>query len=107
MSDIPLSSLRKNKNRTGYTQLPDTDDGEAPSSPSGSSNMHAVIAASTASPSLRKMGKRRTQYADEPDEEAGLLGDVYEEADDFERDIERNRPVVKSVRALHSQDTTR
>ncbi|KAF9049632.1 protein transporter [Hymenopellis radicata] len=96
MSDIPLSSLRKTKNRAGYTQLPDTDDGEASSSPSGPSNMHAVIAASTAGPSLRKMGKRRTQYADEPDEEAGLLGDVYEEGDDFERDIESNHPVLKS-----------
>lgn len=99
MSDIPLYSLRKNKNKAGYTQLNDTEDGEASSSTSGPSNMHgAVRAAASAGPSFRKTGKRRTQYADEPDEEAGLLGDDhYNEADDFEADVESPKP-TKSVR---------
>ena len=100
MSEIPLSSLRKNRNRGGYTPLNDDADTEAASS-SDNNNMVAVtVKAAAAGASFRnKPARRMHQYSDEPDEEAGLLeDDVYEEDEGFDRDPEPSRAKPSLVR---------
>jgi phospholipid-translocating ATPase len=77
MSEYPLQSLRRNKNRAGYIPL-------GTETPTGSPNMPSAVraaAASTSRVSKRNGGKgRQDRYTDDPEEEAGLLdGQEYTE----------------------------
>ncbi|KAH9002856.1 phospholipid-translocating P-type ATPase [Lactarius deliciosus] len=78
MSDIRLHTLRKSRNRNGYTRL-DTfqqQQDTTPSIASGSRPGSPMLSSFNAASSARRKGKRRNQYEDgEPEEEATLLGE--------------------------------
>ncbi|KAJ7727664.1 hypothetical protein DFH07DRAFT_851642 [Mycena maculata] len=83
MSSIPLKHLK-------YTPLPNDDD--TPHSHPPSTMRASVRAAASASTArlLKKAGKRQDRYTDDPEEEAGLLGDeTYEEEQAYEEEERR------------------
>ncbi|KAI0744486.1 aminophospholipid-transporting P-type ATPase [Earliella scabrosa] len=93
MSEIPLHTFGRNrKSRAGYTPLqngePGDDDHDQVSS---NRTMRAGIRAAATSSSVNRKGKRRERYADDPDEEATLLGDAAHEEGEF-RDDEPQEP---------------
>jgi len=78
MSDIRLHTLRKSRNRNGYTRLDTFEQQQdtTPSIASGSRPDSPMLASFNAASSARRKGKRRNQYGEgEPDEEATLLGE--------------------------------
>ncbi|KAG6890135.1 hypothetical protein C0995_011428 [Termitomyces sp. Mi166 len=79
MSDIPLYSLRRNKARVNYIPINDSDSSQA--MPISRSNI--AIATSSSSRQNLRAGKRKERYADDPEEQAGLLG-----REEFEDEIE-------------------
>ncbi|KAL1741990.1 hypothetical protein HDZ31DRAFT_84446 [Schizophyllum fasciatum] len=86
MADIPLNSLRTNKSsRAGYNRLGDGSEEDPPSTPNKQMRRSAVAAASAS----RRNGKlRKGRYADDPEEEAGLLGaEDYQEEQDARGDL--------------------
>lgn len=83
MSDIPLHSIRRNKARTNYTPIRDTDSTE--------NNMHqparvtVMASSSTAGRNNHQAGKnakRKGRYVDDPEEEASLLREEADEEDE-------------------------
>ncbi|PBK69390.1 phospholipid-translocating P-type ATPase [Armillaria solidipes] len=86
MTDIPLRPLRKHKNRAGYTQLNDTDIEAGPGSADSPDNQTTMPSPIAAVASSRKAGKksRKDRYADDPEEEASLLGgEMYDEEEGY------------------------
>ncbi|KAI0331410.1 protein transporter [Cubamyces sp. BRFM 1775] len=97
MSEIPLHTFgRSRKARAGYTQLHSDEPGEDEQD----ENMRAGVRAAAASASANRKGKRRERYADDPEEEATLLGDTAHEEEAF-RDREDEQP--QSRREISSQ----
>ncbi|KAF8651079.1 hypothetical protein AX16_004941 [Volvariella volvacea WC 439] len=89
MSDIPLRSLRRNKYRAGYTPLSDSPESDSLSSAQTQHqvvDMRTTVAAAVISSgeARKKAGKRRERYADDPDEEAGLLEQHGSDGEDDE-----------------------
>ncbi|CDO76004.1 hypothetical protein BN946_scf184780.g11 [Trametes cinnabarina] len=83
MSEIPLHTFgRSRKSRAGYTPLHNGEPGDE----EDSGNMRAGVRAAAASSSVNRKGKRRERYADEPEEEATLLGDASHEEGEFRED---------------------
>ncbi|KAG6877633.1 hypothetical protein C0993_005454 [Termitomyces sp. T159_Od127] len=75
MSDIPLHSIRRNKARANYIPIADSESSET--MPTLRTN--TTIATTSSRQNLRA-GKRKERYADDPEEEAGLLrGEEYED----------------------------
>ncbi|KAH9932838.1 aminophospholipid-transporting P-type ATPase [Amylocystis lapponica] len=111
MSEIPLRTLgRARKSRAGYAPLQNGDTaeerehGSALGSERGSEQdnenmpMAARIASAAASARSNRKGKRRERYADNPEEEATLLGD---ESQDEEEDVEATRrPESRRLRRI-------
>lgn len=103
MTDIPLRPLRKHKNRAGYTQLNDTDIEAGPGSADSPDNQTTMPGPITAVASSRKAGKksRKDRYADDPEEEASLLGgEMYDEEEGYVEETPL-REVQKSVCYWH------
>ena len=83
MSEIPLHTFgRSRKARAGYTQLHSDEPGDD----GQDENMRAGVRAAAASASVNRKGKRRERYADDPEEEATLLGDASHEEEAFRED---------------------
>ncbi|OSD00700.1 aminophospholipid-transporting P-type ATPase [Trametes coccinea BRFM310] len=83
MSEIPLHTFgRSRKSRAGYTPLHNGEPGDE----EDASNMRAGVRAAVASSSVNRKAKRRERYADEPEEEATLLGDASHEDSEFRED---------------------
>lgn len=82
MSDIPLHSIRRNKARANYIPINDSESSE---------NMpilrtNTTIATTSSRQNLRA-GKRKERYADDPEEQAGLLrGEEFEDQFEVEDD---------------------
>jgi len=83
MSEIPLRTIRRNKSRTGYSQIANS---EATPSTSTSSDMpsHNRVIAAASRATLRKhisgRARKNDHYGDDIEEETRLLGeDTYEE----------------------------
>ena len=97
MSEIPLHTFGRNrKSRAGYTPLQngepgDDDHNDDHDQVSSNRTMRAGIRAAATSSSVNRKGKRRERYADDPDEEATLLGDAVHEEGEF-RDDEPQEP---------------
>ncbi|KAI8996275.1 protein transporter [Trametes punicea] len=82
MSEIPLHTFgRTRKSRAGYTPL---HNGEPEDEQNG--NMRAGVRAVAAATSANRKGKRMERYADDPEEEATLLGDASQEEGAFRDD---------------------
>ncbi|KAI0369507.1 protein transporter [Pilatotrama ljubarskyi] len=82
MSEIPLHTFgRSRKSRAGYTQLHNGEPGDEEDG-----NMRAGVRAAASSASVNRKGKRRERYADDPEEEATLLGDASHEEGAFRND---------------------
>ncbi|KAI0354190.1 protein transporter [Trametes cingulata] len=82
MSEIPLHTFgRSRKSRAGYTQLHNGEPGDEEDG-----NMRAGVRAAATSASVSRKGKRRERYADDPEEEATLLGDASHEEGAFRHD---------------------
>lgn len=88
MSDIPLRKLRRHKNRGDYTPLDDPGDSESRIAlHSPSPEMPRLTTIGTAA-NARRNRTARARYADDPEEEAQLLGGAeydVEEEDSEER----------------------
>ncbi|KAJ7583625.1 hypothetical protein C8J56DRAFT_214008 [Mycena floridula] len=89
MSDIPLRSIRRNKARSGYQQLFESDTVNTPTS--SASTMPAPVAAAAASRNIFGKGRRRDRYVDDPEEEAELLGGDEEELGEQEAQLPRRQ----------------
>jgi phospholipid-translocating ATPase len=93
MSDIPLASIRRNGK--GYTRISDTD-----SNSDHPSSMPATVRAAASSTSARRAavkGKRKDKYMDDPEEQAGLLGDDQLNDEQYEDHDGNNRQSMKAV----------
>lgn len=77
MSDIPLHSIRRNKARADYQPIADSDSPLSSGPPNMHSNVTLMASSSTAGRRNIFAGQptRKDRYVDDPEEEAGLLGD--------------------------------
>ncbi|KAJ7430851.1 hypothetical protein B0H11DRAFT_2133613 [Mycena galericulata] len=83
MSDIRLNTLK-------YTPLSSDDDTHHSRPPTTMRASVRAAATATSSRLMKKAGKRPDRYTDDPEEEAGLLGDeVYEEEQAYEEEEHR------------------
>lgn len=106
MSEIPLRSFGLNrKSRAGYSALGDSDtptsDDPSDSNPSTHSKAMPMIARAAVTASAanaRQKGKHRERYADDPEEQANLLGDEPTEDDYREGEPEQTSRPGASVR---------
>ncbi|KAI9058692.1 aminophospholipid-transporting P-type ATPase [Trametes sanguinea] len=101
MSEIPLHTFgRSRKSRAGYTPLHNGEPGDE----EDGDNMRAGVRAAVASSSVNRKGKRRERYADEPEEEATLLGDASHEDGEFREDEpQTTRRAPSSTRSILSR----
>ncbi|KAH9886694.1 aminophospholipid-transporting P-type ATPase [Cubamyces lactineus] len=101
MSEIPLHTFgRSRKARAGYTQLHSDEPGDD----GQDENMRAGVRAAAASASANRKGKRRERYADNPEEEATLLGDASHEEEAFREDEQpQSRREPSSQRSILSR----
>ncbi|KAL1720186.1 hypothetical protein EV715DRAFT_250515 [Schizophyllum commune] len=104
MADIPLNSLRTNKSsRAGYNRL-----GDGTEEDSGTTQTHTRQSASTkqmrrsaltAANASRRNGKlRKGRYADDPEEEAGLLG-----AEDYQEEHDERGELIADDASVNTQ----
>ncbi|KAK0477044.1 hypothetical protein IW261DRAFT_1488351 [Armillaria novae-zelandiae] len=112
MTDIPLRSLRKQKNRAGYTQLKDTDIEAGPGSADSPDNQTTMPSPIAAVASSRKAGKksRKDRYVDDPEEEASLLGgEMYDEEEGYveETPLQEVRKSVHKVQSRYPPNIVR
>ena len=104
MADIPLNSLRTNKSsRAGYNRLGDDTEED-----SGTTQTHTRQSAQTkqmrrsaltAANASRRNGKlRKGRYADDPVEEAGLLG-----AEDYQEEHDERGELISDDASVNTQ----
>lgn len=84
-SEIPLQKFGRTRNsRAGYAPLHNGERGEHDQR---AADMPVSVRAAASTSSVSRMGRwrgrERERYADDPDEEATLLGDVPEDAEGF------------------------
>lgn len=90
MSDIRLNTLK-------YTALPNDDDTTRSPMPASV----RVAASASATRLAKKPGRRQDRYTDDPEEQAGLLGDqAYDEEEEqaYEAQERRLETEVETVR---------
>jgi hypothetical protein len=96
MSDIPLHSLRRNKNRGQYIPLLDSDTSSNPTSSHMPFRNNVTAIASNAAHRNQRRGnaKRSDMYSDDLEEQAGLLGRTNTR--DEEEDEQAEQPMGTS-----------
>ncbi|KAH0580019.1 putative phospholipid-transporting ATPase IIB [Termitomyces sp. J132] len=110
MSDIPLHSLRRNKSRANYIPINGSDSPQViPTMPIRS---NITIATSSSSRQNLRAGKRKERYADDPEEQAGLLGqeefeDQFEVEDDAPGRPQLPTPKLKKQTRAPVKDNSR
>ncbi|KAG6810347.1 hypothetical protein H0H92_012240 [Tricholoma furcatifolium] len=102
MSDIPLHSIRRNKARANYIPITDSD---SPQTMPIRSNI--AIATSSSSRQNVRAGKRKERYADDPEEQAGLLGrEEFEEEFEMEDEMPGTPELPTTTRLAMKQHPT-